>query len=153
SLHIELVAEPRNISLMRRDADVALRLARPERENSVIARRIGQLAYAIYGPSRRSSRSLPWITYEAGVARLPHVAWIEMARKHDPRAPCSLTVNDSEVALQAIRAGLGRSLLPCAIGDREVGLKRLSGPVPILERELWLLVHPELRSLARMKAV
>jgi hypothetical protein len=48
-------------------------------------------------------------------------------------------------------SGAGRSLLPCAIGDQQKGIARLSGPV--LDRELWLLVHPELRNFARIRAV
>jgi DNA-binding transcriptional LysR family regulator len=153
NLQIEAFAEPRNVSLTRREADIALRLARPDREHKVIARRIGKLAYAVYGPCRSAARPLPWIAYDAGMAALPHVAWIAKAIRSDGAGPPSLIVNDSEIALHAIRAGVGRSLLPCAIGDREPGLARLGGSAPALERELWLLVLPELRNLARIKAV
>jgi DNA-binding transcriptional LysR family regulator len=151
-LRLEMIAEPRNLSVMRRDADVALRLARPDREQRVLARRIGQLDYAVYGPSRRAPKHLPWITYEEGLAALPHVVWLDRAIKRDGGTP-SLTVNDSEVALHAVREGIGRSLLPCLIGDRELGLKRLGDATSELSRELWLLVHPELKALARVKAV
>jgi DNA-binding transcriptional LysR family regulator len=152
-LRIEAVAEPRNISLTRREADIALRMARPDRENKVVTRRIARLPYAVYGPSRRRAHSLPWISYDTNMVSLPHVAWIEKAIKLDRDDRPSLTVNDSEVALHAIKAGIGKSLLPCAIGSREPGLTRLSGPEPILERELWLLVLPEFRNLARIRAV
>lgn len=152
-LRIEAVAEPRNISLTRREADIVLRMARPNRENKVVTRRLAKFPYAVYGPSRRHAHLLPWITYEASMVGLPHVAWIEKAIKLDREGHPSLTVNDSEVALHAIKAGVGKSLLPCAIGDREPGLTRLSGVQPILERELWLLVLPEFRNLARVRAV
>ena len=152
-LRLEVTAEPRNISLTKREADIALRLARPEREQKVVARRIGTLSYAVYGPSRRMAGPLPWITYDAGMAALPHVAWIEKAIRLDQGRPPSLTVNDFEIALHAIRAGAGKSLLPCAIADREPGLRRLDGPAAVLDRELWLMVLPELRSLARIRAV
>lgn len=62
-------------------------------------------------------------------------------------------MNDSDVIVHAIRAGLGRSLLPRCIGDREPGLARLGERRPVLTRELWLLVHPELRHLTRIAAV
>jgi DNA-binding transcriptional LysR family regulator len=152
-LRLEAVAEPRNVSLTKREADIALRLARPDREHKVIARRIGTLRYAVYGPSRRTTAPLRWITYDPSMAALPHVAWIEKAIRLDGGAPASLTVNDSEVALHAIRAGVGKSLLPRAVGDREPGLRRLDDPAPVLDRELWLLVLPEFKALARIKAV
>jgi DNA-binding transcriptional LysR family regulator len=151
-LRIEAVAEPRNLSLTQRDADIALRLARPEREQRVIARRIGELAYAVYGPRGRSAPKLAWIAYEEGLSALPHVVWIDRAIKRDGGLP-ALTVNDSEVALRAIKEGVGKSLLPCAIGDRETGVVRLSDSAVVLRRELWLLVNPEIRHLARVKAV
>jgi DNA-binding transcriptional LysR family regulator len=118
----------------------------------VIARRIGELAYAVYAARRRRTASLGWITYEEGLSALPHVVWLDRAIKRDGGMP-ALTVNDSEVALHATREGVGKSLLPCVIGDREAGLVRLSGPAVALRRELWLLVHPEIRHLARVKAV
>jgi len=152
-LRLEAIAEPRNVSLTRRDADIALRLARPEREQKVIARRIGELDYSVYAPKDGERQYLPWITYEDGMESLPHVAWIDNAIKHEGREPAGLKVNDSEVALCAISAGVGRSLLPRVIGDAEPKLKRVSGAAPILTRELWLLVHPEIRNLARIKAV
>jgi DNA-binding transcriptional LysR family regulator len=150
-LHIEAIAEPRNISITRRDADLALRLARPDREQGILSRRIGNLTYAAYGPSKRLGCALPWITYATGLAALPHVAWINDAIEQEEGNGPSLTVNDSEVALHAVKAGVGKSLLPCAIADREKGIARLSGP--LLDRELWLLVHPELRNLARIRTV
>ena len=39
------------------------------------------------------------------------------------------------------------------VGDADRALARLSGPEPVLERELWLLVHKELRPLRRVAAV
>jgi DNA-binding transcriptional LysR family regulator len=152
-LCLQAIAEPRNVSLTKREADIALRLARPEREQKLVARRIGTLSYAVYGPSRRTAGPLRWISYEPGMAGLSHVAWIEKAIRLDGGAPASLTVNDSEVALHAIRAGIGKSLLPCAVGDREPGLSRLDDPSPVLDRELWLLVLPEFKALARIRAV
>ncbi len=151
-LQLQLVAEPRNLRLANREADIALRLARADKEHRTIARRIGELAYAVYGPAAVPSRALPWITYD-NLSVLPHVKWIEDAIKQAPEAGTRLAVNDSDVVVHAIRAGLGRSLLPSCIADREPGLSRLSGRKPVLTRELWLLVHPELRHLARIKAV
>jgi DNA-binding transcriptional LysR family regulator len=150
-LRLDLVADSRNASLTRREADVALRLARPETGRSVLARRLGQLDYAVYGTRDGSPSRLPWITYEEGLAHLPQARWIEAASRGEPMAP--LAVNDAEALLQAVSAGLGKSLLPCFVADGATGLRRLSGAKAVLSREVWLLTHAELRRQARMTAV
>jgi DNA-binding transcriptional LysR family regulator len=152
-LQLQLVADPRNLSLMNREADIALRFTRPDKEHRIVARRVGEIAYAVYGPAGPQPTTLPWITYEGSLSALPHASWMVKAIKEERDAGTRLIVNDSDVAVHAIRAGLGRSLLPCCIGDREHELSRLSGQKPVLSRELWLLVHPELRHLARIRAV
>jgi DNA-binding transcriptional LysR family regulator len=75
------------------------------------------------------------------------------AMASDPKPGMAIIVNDSELALNAVRAGLGRSLLPCRIGDNVPELSRLSGAKPVLSREMWLIVHPDLKHLARIRAV
>jgi DNA-binding transcriptional LysR family regulator len=146
-LQLELVAEPRNLRLTRREADVALRLARPE-SGDALARRLGRLDYAVYAPARRGGE-LPWITYEEGLAHLPQARWIAAAARDEEVGP--VLVNDAEAIREAIAAGLGKSLLPCFAGDTDARLRRLGKPV--LSREIWLLVHRELRAQARIAAV
>jgi DNA-binding transcriptional LysR family regulator len=150
-LRLELVAEPRNLSLGRREADIALRLARPE-SGTALARRIGRLDYAVFvARHAREPRRLPWITYDAELAHLPQARWIARAMGEGETAV--LTVNDAEAMLQAVLAGLGRSLLPCFLAAGEPRLRRLGAKAPALSREIWLLVHRELRHLARVAAV
>jgi DNA-binding transcriptional LysR family regulator len=64
-----------------------------------------------------------------------------------------LAVNDAESLFHAVRAGLGKSLLPCFVADGAADLRRLSGAKSVLSREVWLLTHAELRRQARMVAV
>jgi DNA-binding transcriptional LysR family regulator len=150
-LQIELVADPRNLSIINREADVAVRMARPEREQRAVARHIGRIDYAVYGTA--TSRPLPWITYDADLSNLPHVRWMAKAIEADPQAEIALVVNDSDLALNAVRAGLGRSLMPCRVGDAVPGICRLSDQRPVLSRDMWAIVHPDLKHLARVRAV
>src|SRR5215471_17440325 len=56
-LQLEFVADARNLSLTRREADLALRLARPKTGGTkVIARRVGALPYDVYASTRHSAR-------------------------------------------------------------------------------------------------
>jgi DNA-binding transcriptional LysR family regulator len=153
TLRLELIAEPRNLSLTKREADLALRLARPDKEQSVIARRIADFPFAVYGPAGRRSRSLRWIALDDSMTHLPHAAWMIRAMRQERADPPLLSSNDSDVILNSVGAGLGKSLLPCAIADRDPRVVRLSGKTPLFSRELWLLMHPDIKHLARIRAV
>lgn len=75
-LQIELIAEPRDLSLTKREADIALRLARPTEEVRAVARRIGRLDYAVYGASNQQGNPLPWVTYDDSMRDLPPARWL-----------------------------------------------------------------------------
>lgn len=152
-LQIELIADPRDLSLTKREADIALRLARPRKEVRAIARRIGRLTYAVYGPARRKPDSLPWISYVDDMADLPQAGWIAGTAGRDRTAPPPILVNDAETLVQCVKAGIGKTLLPIAIGDREPGLVRQDDGPASLSRELWLMVHPDLRDVIRIRVV
>ncbi|MGI9335830.1 MAG: LysR family transcriptional regulator [Gammaproteobacteria bacterium] len=150
-LRVELIAEPRDLSLMKGEADIALRLARPHKELRSLARRIGPLDYAVYAASHATAEPLPWITYEGGMTDLPQRAWIAERIARDEAGGSVLEVNDAEAILHGVKSGLGRSLLPVAVADREPGLVRVGDDGPALSRELWLMAHPELRRLMRIE--
>jgi len=92
-LAVDLIAEPRDLSPVKREVDIAVRLARPVQELRAIARRIADLVYAAYGAPGRNSDSLPWITYEDLMADLPQARWI---------ADC-ITAGDTEAPVRVNR--------------------------------------------------
>ena len=153
ALEIELIAEPRDLSLTKREADIALRLARPRTEARNLARRIGNLDYAAYGPAQSDAEALPWITYEDSLTDLPQARWITERLNAEGTAAAQVKVNDAEGLLQSLRAGLGKSLLPVQIAEQDASLRRLNGHPPGPSRELWLITHPELSGLPRIQAV
>lgn len=147
-LSLDLIAEPATLSVTRREADIALRLARPT-EDGMIARLLGAIVYAPYARRDRAAETdLPWITYEESFAAIPQAKAIAREAK-GPLAP--LRVNDGEPILQAVLAGVGRTLLPVFVGEVEETLIRIDGPMT--SREVWLVVHPHLRRSARVDAV
>jgi DNA-binding transcriptional LysR family regulator len=158
-LQLELIADARDLSLTRREADLALRLARPKTGGiRVTARRIGTLRYEVYGPaacSAAEAKTLPWITYDEAMAHLPQARWIAAAAAGNDGKIASVRMNDAEAVLEAVIAGLGRSLLPCVVADGDSRLTRLGakGRPAALNRELWLLAHSELKTLGRIEAV
>ncbi len=158
ALRLELVADPSDLSLRRREADMALRLARPRSGGrSVLARRIGTLGYEVCVAASlpaEAAADLPWVTYDEAFAHLPQARWIAADLERSGTA-ARFVVNDGEALVEAVAAGLGKSLLPSVVAARDPRLAALVAPDgnPVLERELWLLVHRELRGLARIDAV
>ena len=55
--------------------------------------------------------------------------------------------------LEAIRAGTGRGVLPCYVGDGHPLLERLTPPIPEIAAEYWIIVHRDLRRSACVRAV
>ncbi len=153
ALELELIAEPRDLSLTKREADIALRLARPRKETRNLARRIGTLDYAVYGLAEANKDSLLWVTYEDSLTDLPQARWIAERLKAEGAAAAQVKVNDAEGLLQSLRAGLGKSLLPVKVAGSDAALGRLEGYPAGPSRELWLITHPELRRLPRIGAV
>ena len=155
NLRLELIAEPRDLSLTRRETDMALRLARPRVGGlQVKARRLAVLSYAAYAAAASKSEARTWITYDESMAQLPQARWMAAAIKRGDGRASALRVNDVEAALEAVATGLGRSMLPRCVADRDPRLRRLPlDPEPSWTRELWLLVHAELADLPRSRAV
>src|SRR6516162_5071889 len=156
-LRLELVADPRDLSLTRRETDLALRLARPKTGGTkVMARRVGTIRFDVYASascSVRDAKTLPWVTYDESMAHLPQARWIAATAALSDHRIAPVHVNDAEALLEAVIAGLGRSLLPCVIADgdsrlRRIGVKRRAA----LSRELWLLRHSELRTPGKIEA-
>lgn len=148
-LVVEIVAEPRNLSLTRRDADIAVRFARPE-AGPMLCRRLGRIGFSIYAPAGHAAAALPWLTYEEHFSHLPQARWI--AQNTDTSDQVQLKVNDAESLYQATVAGLGRTVLPDFVAHNDARLARLS-PKPVLDRDAWLLVHPDIRHLPRISVV
>jgi DNA-binding transcriptional LysR family regulator len=133
TLQVELIPESRDLSLSRREADLAIRLARPSTGGAnVKARRIGTLLYSVYAArsySVKAAARLPWITYDDTLAHLPQAKWIAKAASGSVDNIYRLRVHDAETAMESVLAGLGKTLLPTLIGEREShvfsGLKQM----------------------------
>jgi DNA-binding transcriptional LysR family regulator len=152
-LRIELVADGRDLSLTNRDADIAMRLTRPAGESRSIMKLVGRLSYAVYHASAKTYSELPWIAYDERLRDLPQAKWIASEIARDKAEPPQLLINDAETLLRCVKLGLGKSLLPREVGDREADLVRVESAAPPMAREVWLMVHPELRDLTRIRVV
>jgi DNA-binding transcriptional LysR family regulator len=158
-ISLQLVAGNQAVNLARREADISLRLSKPQEPN-LIARRLGEAAWAVYGSSaylaRRAKPSVRKHLQGQQVIGLdPELRGTIGARwlaAHGSRAEVSLTCNTMIAQAAAVVAGLGISPMPCLFGDQEAGLVRAL-PRPIGAHAIWLVVHPDVRNSARVRVV
>jgi DNA-binding transcriptional LysR family regulator len=61
--------------------------------------------------------------------------------------------DSTEVNNEAVRRGFGLLSTPHIVGRRAQGMQRIDLPVKEVERTMWLLMHPDLRGTARVKAL
>jgi DNA-binding transcriptional LysR family regulator len=155
NIQLELICENRESVLEHREADIAIRYARPAQGPSTL-RKIGELGSAAYAHKsllRSDSdwrRDPPWIGFAQVADRWPEFQWIEA---NVPRDHVPITVNGGPAYTELVSRGNGVGLLTCIEGDARAELKRLSGPKPLIVREIWLLVLPELRHNSAVRKV
>jgi len=130
-----------NVSIGAREADIAVRLARPQADTA-LTRRLGALDFALYGPvGGAEGGDPPLAAYGERLAHLPESRWLA---EHFPGAPIAFRADTAGPLLEAVAAG-HRAMLPCFLGDRDGRVVRLGGAEARLAREVWLMVHPDRR--------
>ncbi|RYE84215.1 MAG: LysR family transcriptional regulator [Myxococcales bacterium] len=160
-LTIDLISSNRPLDLARREADVALRLTRPQ-QPSIVARRLGEIELGLYGaPSylerrgtppepERSLRGHEVILFAASRAFAIENEWLE-ARLDGGQV--ALRADSVSTIYSAVTGGVGFGLLPSAVADDDPALVRIdthSSPEP---RVVWQMVHRDLQRAPRIRAV
>jgi DNA-binding transcriptional LysR family regulator len=147
---LELVDELRQTAnLVRRQADLALRHEPPEGGHFYISK-AGTFACAVY--RRRGVDALAWVTYTEEQAHYPPARWVHR-QAEESGSPVTLRASSMLMHLEAIRAGTGRGVLPCYVGDGHPLLERLTPPISEIAAEYWIIVHRDLRRSACVRAV
>jgi DNA-binding transcriptional LysR family regulator len=153
-LDIELLATSRNLSLARREAEIALRLARPA-SGELLARRVMTLDYGFYAAPEYQRRldngeQPVFITFDDGSDFVPEAPW---SRKFLSGRRVLLRANSQLSQALAARAGRGVALLPALIARTLGGLDPVEFDERPPARELWLLMRPDVARLARVRTV
>ncbi len=162
-IQIELVVASAALDLMRREADLAIRMFR-ESSPTLVTRKVGEVGWSIYASrdwveSRRvalpialsacSLAGLPVIAYRGSVARAPGAVWLN---EHSSPADVVLTADSVSSALNAVRAGLGIGVLPCFAVHGDAKLVRLA-PAVVAHSEAFLVIPPDHRETVRVRLV
>lgn len=153
NVRLRLIAEKRTASLSRREADLAIRLSRPS-ETSLVARRVGSMPFALYAArdyvAQTSAADFAFIGYDEGLDHVPQQHWLMAVAG---ARPVVLRTNDIEAQRAAARAGVGVAALPRFLGDGDDELQFVAASVQPVARDVWLLVHADLRRTQPVRAV
>ncbi len=157
AISVILRSEAAVVSLAGREADVAVRMSRPE-GNSLLAKklpeqRLGLFASAAYlrgrDPVLLDLSAERLIVYDDSYGQLPEIEWLVAAGLEGQVA---MRTGSTRALIAATKSGIGIGLLPIWAARLE-GLTELPAPASIPGRAPWLVVHRDLRRLPGIRAV
>jgi DNA-binding transcriptional LysR family regulator len=159
-IQIELVSTNEVSNLLRREADIAVRMVRPE-QGSLVARRVGQVEVGLYGtPAYLKRRGTPRSVADLaghdliGFDRDPTILR-GFAAMGEPvtRERFCLRSDDHLAAWAAVRAGIGLGWAATYVAAADPGVRRVLPGLAVPPLPVWLAVHREVRSSPRIRLV
>lgn len=144
-------------SLSKREADIAVRPSNQPPQH-LVGRRAGRLASSVYGSAdylRHAPRTdrlaeHAWVGFDDSLAHLGQAQWME---QHVPADRVVYRVNSLAGMTQAVVHGAGLGLLLDVLAESHGTLERVVPAIGALDTDVWILMHPDLRSTARFKAM
>lgn len=155
---VQLQSQAEVISLAGRDAELAIRMSRPQGA-SLLARRLPEQRLGLYAsrgwlagrdPAAIDLADGPLLAYDDSFGRLPELAWLDrLGLTH----AIALRTGSTRALLSATVAGAGIGLLASLFVRHEHDLVELpnGGDAPV--RTPWLLSHRDLRRVPAVAAV
>jgi DNA-binding transcriptional LysR family regulator len=159
-LQVQLVVLPGAIKLSKREADVAIALSRPDEQRQIVrkltAYHIGLYASEAYlndHPPIAVADDLSTHSFINYVPELLYAAEIDTLSQIEGSPRVSFESTSIVAQIQAAVSGAGLCMLPSFMAASEPRLKPVLQDVFKVERQFWLVIHPEMVNLARVRAV
>ncbi|MFC7047766.1 LysR family transcriptional regulator [Emcibacter nanhaiensis] len=159
-IELELVAETRQTSLSKREADIAITLARPS-SGRLVAWKLGDYRLRLYGAPSYLANHPPietaddlaghdFIGYIDDLIQMPELRFMEELF----RSPHIIFRSTNVMAqYRAALSGVGLAMVHCFMVGDKAGLTPVLPEQIFVERQYWLMVHEDLRKVARIDAV
>jgi len=158
-LHVEFIMSDRYLDLSKGEADVAIRAGEMVDE-LLVGRKISDSPWAVYASRSYVERSgkpetiedltcHSVIGFDGALSDHRAACWL---RKFAPHAKIVARNNSIPGLVYAVKSGLGLAPLPMALVDNENEIVRILGPIPELATGWYLLTHPDLRHIPRVRA-
>ena len=158
-LQVDLILGVRSLDIARRDADLAVRFARPA-SSDLVCRKLGEVGFSLYASRRYLAKSgIPkrglglagydLITFAGAPAAISPVFMGESLEG----ARIALRCNNPLIQLKAAADDIGIAELACFLGDTSPDLVRVWPRETPAHRTVWLIVHQDMRHSARIRVV
>jgi DNA-binding transcriptional LysR family regulator len=159
-IRLELIAETRRLSLSKREADIAISLSRPD-SGRLVAWKLCDYRLRLYATRDYLEAHAPiestedlaahdFVSYIDDLIDMPELRFFDSTVKN-----ANVVFRSTNVSAQfnAILDGIGLGLVHCFMAQREPRLQVVLPTQVSVERSYWLLVHEDLRHVARVDAV
>ncbi len=148
SFGISLSIGEARASLAYRESDIGIRAFEPE-ETYLASRLIGEVAYAAYRQKNAAVGTERWVAVSEDEARSAYLRW-----PHE-KAPGRIvaTVTRPRSLLDLARAGAGKAVLPCFVGDLDPQLERAGEEIDVLRHRQWIVMNNEDRHRRDIRTV
>lgn len=155
-VEIDLVASSGFLNPSRREADLAVMLARPK-AGPLITRKLTDYRLGLYATADYLAAAPP-LTDKAELVRHILVGYVpdqiyapelRYLTEIDPRLEPSIRSTSINAQAEIVASGAGCGILPCFLADSLPGLVRVL-PELFIQRSFWLVVPRDLRGIARI---
>lgn len=143
-LRFELICSNTHLDLGRLHADIAVKPA-IELQEGLMGSIGARLGFAVYGDPKSA-----WLGMRGAIARSKPAQWLTgIVREKDfaSKADSFLTLREM------VAAGVGKSILPCVLGDADPRLNRVEFSMPDMSVGIWVACHPDMADVPRIRAV
>lgn len=156
---LEIVADDRPANLLGRDADIAVRMFRPEQQE-LVAKRVGEAPVGLYASTSYVAEHGDPQDF-AGVFALTVLGLDQDGEHLRATRTLGLTVRREDFTIRsdaqgfhihAAEAGLGVAAIQTAIAERRGGLVRLLPDLTIARMPVWVVAHADVQRSPRVRA-
>ena len=160
AIELELLADTRSRSLSKREADIAITLARPT-TGRLVAWKLGEYRLALYASQKYLNNSAeinslkdlashPFISYIDDLIEFPQLKYMQDLLQD---VNIIFRSNSLQAQYQAVIDGIGLALLHGFLVAEDRNLDVILPKKIFATREYWMVVHEDLHQLSRVKAV
>ncbi len=159
-LEIELIADSKARNLLTKEIDISITLSRPQK-GKLIAKKLADYELRLYGSQEYINNSSrinspkdlnehKFISYIDDLIDFPELKYLKDLNKN---IKIVFRSNSLIAQLQAVKQGIGLSLLHHFIAREQKDLKLLLEDHIKFSREYWIVVHQDLITLKRVRVV